>query len=80
MEQVGDSFLTAFSAEVQSSPQLASSVGFFRTVGLDHIIHSVLDLGRTVLEEFSSTLADVFEVQEAEEFLQQTNRGIQALL
>lgn len=77
MQQVlGHSFLAAFTAELQPSPlsamQGGSSAGFFRTVGLDHIVDSVYDFGRNVLEEFSSTISDVFEeIQEAEEYLQQ---------
>lgn len=82
MQQVfGHSFLAAFTAEVQPGPlsamQGGSSAGFFRTVGLDHIVDSVYDFGRNVLEEFSSTVVDVFEeVQEAEEYFQQSSRGI----
>ncbi|XP_070784650.1 clusterin-like protein 1 [Enoplosus armatus] len=81
MQQVlGHSFLVAFTSELQPSSQSAmqgdSSAGFFRTVGLDHILDSVSDFGRNVLEEFSSTVADVFEeIQEAEEYFQQPSRG-----
>lgn len=65
MQQVlGHSFLAAFTAEARPSPLSAMqgdlSAGFFRTVGLDHILDSVSDFGRNVLEEFSSTMADVF--------------------
>ena len=83
MQQVyGPSFLVAFSAEPQPSPlsavQGSSSAGFFWTVGLDHIVDSVYDFGRNALQEFSSSVADVFEeVQEAEEeYFQQASRGI----
>ncbi len=82
LQQVfGNSFLPAFTAELQpgplSAPQGGSSAGFFRTVGLDHIVDSVYGFGRNVLEEFSSTVVDVFEeVQEAEEYFQQSSRGI----
>ncbi|XP_070709521.1 clusterin-like protein 1 [Pempheris klunzingeri] len=77
MQQVfGRSFLAAFTAELHPSPRSAmqadSSAGFVRTVGLDHIVDSVYDFGRNVLEEFSTTVADTFEdIHEAEEFFQQ---------
>lgn len=77
MQQVfGRSFLAAFTAEIQPSPLLVmqggSSVGFFRTVGLEQILDSMYGFGRNVLEEFSSTVADVFEeIEEAEEYFQQ---------
>uniref|UniRef100_A0A8D0AJN9 Clusterin C-terminal domain-containing protein n=1 Tax=Sander lucioperca TaxID=283035 RepID=A0A8D0AJN9_SANLU len=66
MQQVlGHSFLAAFTAEARPSPLSAMqgdlSAGFFRTVGLDHILDSVSDFGRNVLEEFSSTMADYFQ-------------------
>ncbi|XP_078136362.1 clusterin-like protein 1 [Sander vitreus] len=79
MQQVlGHSFLVAFTTEARPSPLSAMqgdlSSGFFRTVDLDHILDSVSDFGRNVLEEFSSTMADVFEeIQEAEEYFQQSN-------
>nr|CBN82071.1 Clusterin-like protein 1 [Dicentrarchus labrax] len=85
MQQVfGNSFLMAFNTELQPSPQSSmqggTSAGFFRTVGLDHIVDSVYDFGRNVLEEFSSTVVDVFEeVQEAEEYFHQLNRDTGAL-
>ncbi|XP_059183172.1 clusterin-like protein 1 [Centropristis striata] len=75
-QELGRSFLAAFTTEVQPGTQAAlhgdSSAGFFRMAGLDHIFHSVSDFGRNVLEELSSTVADVFEeIQEAEEYFQQ---------
>lgn len=80
-EMLGHSFLAAFTTEIQPGPlsamQSGSSAGFFRTVGLDHILDSVYDFGRNVLEEFSSTVADVFEeIEEAEEYFQQSDKGI----
>ncbi|KAM7390307.1 hypothetical protein PAMA_008467 [Pampus argenteus] len=80
-EVFGHSFLVAFTnTELQPGSPLAShsgsSAGFFRTVGLDHIFDSVYDFGRNVLEEFSSTVADVFEeIEEAEEYFQQSDTG-----
>ncbi|KAM7369798.1 hypothetical protein PAMP_011089 [Pampus punctatissimus] len=80
-EVFGHSFLAAFmNTELQPGSPLAShsgsSAGFFRTVGLDHIFDSVYDFGRNVLEEFSSTVADVFEeIEEAEEYFQQSDTG-----
>lgn len=80
MQQVfGHSFLAAFTTELQPSPlsgiQGGSNADFFRTV--DDIVDSVYDFGRNVLEEFSSTVADVFEeIQEAEDYFQQSNRGV----
>ncbi|KAM9337173.1 clusterin-like protein 1 [Symphorus nematophorus] len=85
MQQVfGHTFLAAFNTELQPSPLTAmqsdSSAGFLRTVGLDHIVDSVYDFGRNILEEFSSTVADVFEeIQEAEEYLQQPSRDTGSL-
>lgn len=80
LQQVfGRSFLAAFDTELQPSPlsatQGGSSAAFFGMVGLGHIVDSVYDFGRNVLEEFSSTVADVYEeVQEAEEYFQQPSR------
>lgn len=85
MQQVfGPSFLAAFNTENLPSSLMAtqggSSAGFFGMVGLDHIVDSLVHFGRNVLEEFSSTVVDVFEeVQEAEEYFQQSSRGIRAL-
>ncbi|XP_044033050.1 clusterin-like protein 1 isoform X2 [Siniperca chuatsi] len=85
MQQVfGHSFLAAFTTELQpsslSAMQGGSSAGFFRTVGLDHILDSVSNFGRNVLEEFSSTVTDVFEeIQEAEEYFQQPSRDTGSL-
>ncbi|XP_029313904.1 clusterin-like protein 1 [Cottoperca gobio] len=72
----GHSFLAAFTTEVRpsrlSTMQGGSSAGFFRTLGLDHILGSVSDFGRNVLEEFSSTVANVFEeIQESEVYFEQ---------
>ncbi|XP_075936443.1 clusterin-like protein 1 [Anarhichas minor] len=81
MQQVfGHSFLAAFTAEVRPSPlssmQGSSGAGFFGTLGLDHILESVSDFGRNVLDELSSTVADVFEeIQEAEMYFQQPSTG-----
>ncbi|XP_028289342.1 clusterin-like protein 1 [Parambassis ranga] len=77
MQQVfGHSFLAAFTTEIQPSMQDGSSAGFFRAMRLDHILDSVIDLGKNVLEEFSSSVADVFEeIQEAEEYFQQSSQG-----
>lgn len=86
MQQVfGNSFLAAFNTELEpsslSAMQGGSSAGLFRTVGLDHILGSVSDFGRNVLQKFSSTVADVFEeIQEAEEYFQQPSRGIRCHL
>lgn len=82
MQQVfGSSFLAAFNTQLQPSPLSAMqgglSAGFFGMVGLDHIVDSVYDFGRNLLEDFSSTAAEVYEeVQEAEEYFQQTSRGV----
>eukprot|EP00064_Thunnus_orientalis_P006549 superscaffoldBa00000686_g6567 len=78
-EVFGHSFLAAFTTELQPRPlsvlQSGSSAGFFRTVSLDHILDSVYDFGKNVLEEFSTTVADVFEeIEEAEEYFQQPGR------
>lgn len=77
MQQVfGPSFLAAFTTELQPS-EGGSTAGFLGTTGLDHILDSVYDFGRNMLEEFSYTVADVFEeIEEAEEYFQQANRGI----
>ncbi|KAI9516612.1 hypothetical protein NQZ68_013668 [Dissostichus eleginoides] len=68
-EQVfGNSFLAAFTTE--SRPSLVSAMqspGFFTTLGFDQILGSVSDFGKNVLEELSSTVANVFEeIKEAE--------------
>ncbi|KAF3836364.1 hypothetical protein F7725_028922 [Dissostichus mawsoni] len=73
-EQVfGDSFLAAFTTE--SRPSLVSAMqspGFFTTLGFDQILGSVSDFGKNVLEELSSTVANVFEeIKEAEVYFQQ---------
>ncbi|TMS08938.1 Clusterin-like protein 1 [Larimichthys crocea] len=85
MQQVfGPSFLAAFNTENLPSSLMAtqggSSAGFFGMVGLDHIVDSLVHFGRNVLEEFSSTVVDVFEeVQEAEEYFQQSSRDTGSL-
>uniref|UniRef100_A0A7N6FGV5 Clusterin n=1 Tax=Anabas testudineus TaxID=64144 RepID=A0A7N6FGV5_ANATE len=61
MQQVfGHSFLVAFTAELQpsslSAVQDGSNADLLRTV--DHILDSVSDFGKNVLEELSSTVAD----------------------
>ncbi|XP_071768220.2 clusterin-like protein 1 [Centroberyx gerrardi] len=81
MQQVfGHSFLVAFTADLKPrslSPTQDRTAGFFRTMGLDHVLDSVYNFGRTVMEEFSSTVADVFEeIQEAEEDLQQSRGSL----
>ncbi|KAJ4925686.1 hypothetical protein JOQ06_018407 [Pogonophryne albipinna] len=73
-EQVfGDSFLVAFTTE--SRPSLVSAMqspGFFTTLGFDQILGSVSDFGKNVLEELSSTVANVFEeIKEAEVYFQE---------
>lgn len=73
------SFVAAFNTELQPSTLSTNQGGsnFFRTMGLDHFIDSMYDFGRNVLEELSSTVADAFEeLQGAEEFFQETSRGI----
>lgn len=79
-QRFGHSFFAAFTAELQPSAlsgiRDGPTAGFFTAAGLDHILDSVYDLGRNVLDEFSSTVTDVFEeIQEAEEYFQQSNRG-----
>ncbi|KAM4605937.1 clusterin-like protein 1 [Polymixia lowei] len=68
----GHVFLVAFTTKIKPKPlsptQESLSAGFFRATGLDHVFHSVYEFGRTVLEEFSSTVTDAFE--EAEEDFQ----------
>uniref|UniRef100_A0A3Q2QLI0 Clusterin n=1 Tax=Fundulus heteroclitus TaxID=8078 RepID=A0A3Q2QLI0_FUNHE len=62
-----------------SAPQDGS--GFFKSLGLDHMFHSAIAFGRDVMEEFSSTVEDVFgEIQEADEYFHHSNRGIRLLL
>ncbi|XP_019943419.1 clusterin-like protein 1 [Paralichthys olivaceus] len=80
----GHSFLAALDMELRPSPrsglQGGLTAGFFRTVGLDHILDSMYDFGRNVVEEFSSTVVDVFEeIQEAEEYFQQASRDTGSL-
>nr|XP_046228101.1 clusterin-like protein 1 [Scatophagus argus] len=80
----GHTFLAAFNTELQPSPvsamQGGSSAGLFGTVSLDHIVDSVYDFGRNVLEEFRSTVADALEdVQEAEEYFRQPSRDTGSL-
>uniref|UniRef100_A0A7N6BUG4 Clusterin n=1 Tax=Anabas testudineus TaxID=64144 RepID=A0A7N6BUG4_ANATE len=83
MQQVfGHSFLVAFTAELQpsslSAVQDGSNADLLRTV--DHILDSVSDFGKNVLEELSSTVADVFEeIQEAEDYFQQSSRDMGSL-
>lgn len=79
-QRFGHSFFAAFTTELRPSPLSGMQdgpTGFFTAAGLDHILDSVYDLGRNVLEEFSSTVTDVFEeIQEAEEYFQQSSRGV----
>ncbi|XP_069015482.1 clusterin-like protein 1 [Embiotoca jacksoni] len=82
MQQVfGPSFLAAFATELQPRfPPGRSGASFFRTAGLDRILGSVYDFGRNVLEELSSTVADVLEeIDEAEEYFQQSSRDAGSL-
>lgn len=79
MQQVFGHSMVAFTAEPQPSSlsvtQGASNVDFSRTV--DHILDSVYDFGTNMLEEFSYTVADVFEeIREAEDYLQHSSRGM----
>lgn len=71
--------MVAFTAEPQpsslSAVQGGSNVDFFRTV--DHILDSVYDFGKNMLEEFSYTVADVFEeIREAENYFQHSSRSM----
>lgn len=80
-EVFGNTFLAAFTTDQQpgslSDIPSGSSASFLGSVGLDHILDSVYDFGRNVLEEFSSTVADVFDdIEEAEEYFQQSATGI----
>uniref|UniRef100_A0A3B4TYD7 Clusterin n=1 Tax=Seriola dumerili TaxID=41447 RepID=A0A3B4TYD7_SERDU len=84
-QRFGHSFFAAFTAEIQPSTlsgvQDDSTAGFLATAGLDHILDSVYDFGRNVLEEFSSTVTDVFEeIHEAEESFQPSSRGSLTIL
>lgn len=75
----GHAFLETFATELQSSTlsTRGSSSGFLGSVGLEHVLHSVLDFGKSVLEGFSAPVADLFEeIKEAEEYVQQSSRGI----
>ncbi|XP_022622942.1 clusterin-like protein 1 [Seriola dumerili] len=83
-QRFGHSFFAAFTAEIQPSTlsgvQDDSTAGFLATAGLDHILDSVYDFGRNVLEEFSSTVTDVFEeIHEAEESFQPSSRDAGSL-
>ncbi|KAM3593911.1 uncharacterized protein V6R79_025340 [Siganus canaliculatus] len=73
MQQVfGRSFLAAFNTELQPSPlsgsatERGSSADPVWPVDLHHIVDSVYDFGKNVLQELSSTVADVFEEMEEE--------------
>uniref|UniRef100_A0A3B4ES10 Clusterin n=1 Tax=Pundamilia nyererei TaxID=303518 RepID=A0A3B4ES10_9CICH len=75
----GHAFLETFATELQSSTlsTRGSSSGFLGSVGLEHVLHSVLDFGKSVLEGFSAPVADLFEeIKEAEEYVQQSNTGL----
>lgn len=78
MQQVfGHSFLETFTMELQSSSlsTSGSSAGFFGSVGLEHVLHSVFDFGKNMLGDFSAPAADLFEeIKEAEEYVQQSSR------
>lgn len=74
----GHAFLETFATELQSSTlsTRGSSSGFLGSVGLEHI-HSVLDFGKSMVGGFSAPVADLFEeIKEAEEYVQQSSRGI----
>lgn len=78
---LGPSVLKALTLELQSNsfsaPQDGSGDGFFKSLGLDHILYTVFAYGKDVMEEFSSTVEDVFgEIQEADEYFHHSNRGI----
>lgn len=68
----GHAFLETFATELQSSTlsTRGSSSGFLGSVGLEHVLHSVLDFGKSVLEGLFE------EIKEAEEYVQQSSRGI----
>ncbi|XP_012708642.2 clusterin-like protein 1 [Fundulus heteroclitus] len=71
---LGPSFLELQSSSL-SAPQDGSGDGFFKSLGLDHMFHSAIAFGRDVMEEFSSTVEDVFgEIQEADEYFHHSNR------
>ncbi|KAM9839718.1 clusterin-like protein 1 [Aulostomus maculatus] len=67
-EVFGGSFPVALATGLQPTPLLARqssfSAGFFRTTGLDHVLDSVYDFGRNMLEDFSSMVTDVLEETE----------------
>ncbi|XP_015232944.1 PREDICTED: clusterin-like protein 1 [Cyprinodon variegatus] len=76
---LGPSVLKALTLELQSNsfsaPQDGSGDGFFKSLGLDHILYTVFAYGKDVMEEFSSTVEDVFgEIQEADEYFHHSNR------
>ncbi|XP_077952100.1 clusterin-like protein 1 isoform X2 [Gasterosteus aculeatus] len=77
-QALGGSFLEAFSAEVRpgSPSSMRGGGGFFGALGLDHVLESVSDFGRNVLEGLSSKVADVFgERQEEETDFRQPDAG-----
>ncbi|MEQ2217245.1 hypothetical protein XENOCAPTIV_001170 [Xenoophorus captivus] len=78
---LGPSLLEALTSELQpsslSAPQDGSGDGFFKSLGLDHIFYSAFAFGKDVLGDVSSTVEDIFgEIQEADEYFHQSNRGI----
>ncbi|XP_039473780.1 clusterin-like protein 1 [Oreochromis aureus] len=73
----GHAFLETFATELQSSTlsTRGSSSGFLGSVGLEHVLHSVLDFGKSMVGGFSAPVADLFEeIKEAEEYVQQSSR------
>lgn len=77
----GPSLFEAFTSELQpsspSAPHDGSGDGFFRSWGLDHIFYTAFAFGNDVLEEFSSTVADVIgDIQEDEKYFYHSNKGI----
>lgn len=81
IQQVFDPY---FLADLSGEPQISSSSNtqgglkafLFGSVGLDRILASVYDFGKNVLEDFSSTVAEVYEeIQEAEGNVQQSSTG-----
>uniref|UniRef100_A0AAQ4RRC9 Clusterin n=1 Tax=Gasterosteus aculeatus aculeatus TaxID=481459 RepID=A0AAQ4RRC9_GASAC len=61
-QALGGSFLEAFSAEVRpgSPSSMRGGGGFFGALGLDHVLESVSDFGRNVLEGLSDE--SMFEI------------------
>ncbi|KAM9712346.1 clusterin-like protein 1 [Menidia menidia] len=80
----GRSFLASLTSDLQlSSPSAArdgSDAGFFKSLGLDHIVHSAYGFGKEVLEEFGSMVTGVFgETHGAQEHFQPSGRDAGSL-